>query len=82
MGSIPGSLVLFLFWALAVATGFGLWAKLEAWLLKVAGEEAPVIVSMPEPEVHEEIIEQPVSEKVIAPPKKKAPAIPPNSVPN
>ncbi|MBK6794756.1 MAG: DNA translocase FtsK [Anaerolineales bacterium] len=77
MGSIPGSLVLFLFWALAVATGFGLWAKLEAWLLKVAGEEAPVIVSMPEPEVHEEIIEQPVSEKVIAPPKKKAPAIPP-----
>ena len=50
MGSLFGSLVLFLLWALAVATGFGLWAKLEAWLTKIAGDEAPMIVSMPVPE--------------------------------
>jgi hypothetical protein len=34
MGEIPGTIVLFLLWMLAAATGFGLWAKLEAWLLK------------------------------------------------
>ena len=77
MGTIPGTLVLLLLWALSVATGFGLWAKLEAWLIKIAGDEAPVIVSMPEPEVPQEIaVEQPVSKEAAAP-KKKAPAIPP-----
>lgn len=76
MGPIPGTLVLFILWALTVATGFGLWAKLEAWLMKIAGDEAPVIVSMPEPEAPQEVVEQPVSKEPVAP-KKKAPAIPP-----
>ncbi|MFN8435874.1 MAG: DNA translocase FtsK [Anaerolineales bacterium] len=77
MGTIPGTFVLLVLWALCVATGFGLWAKLEAWLIKIAGDEAPVIVSMPEPEVPQEIaVEQPVSKEAVAP-KKKAPAIPP-----
>lgn len=75
MGEIAGTSVLILFWALAVATGFGLWAKLEAWLIKIAGDEAPVIVSMPEPEAKQEVLEPEPSK--VASPKKKAPAIPP-----
>lgn len=75
MGELAGTLVLFLLWALAAATGFGVWARLEAWLVKIAGDEAPVIVSMPEPGVKEEVLE-PEPAKATAP-KKKAPAIPP-----
>ncbi|MEN9564565.1 MAG: translocase FtsK, partial [Chloroflexota bacterium] len=76
MGSIVGSLVLFLLWALAVATGFGLWAKLEAWLTKIAGDEAPVIVSMPVPE---EKLAAEVEQQVVKPavPKKRSQPLPP-----
>ena len=75
MGEFPGTLVLFLLWFFAVVTGFGLWAKLEAWLIKIAGDEAPVIVSMPEPEAKHEA-EQPIVKQPNTP-KRKAPAIPP-----
>lgn len=72
MGAVLGSLVLIVVWLLAVATGFGFWEKLEGWLLKFAGEEAPVVVAMPEPEaVVVEELPKP------APAKKKAPALPP-----
>jgi S-DNA-T family DNA segregation ATPase FtsK/SpoIIIE len=76
MGSLVGSLVLFLFWALAVATGFGLWAKLEAWLTKIAGDEAPVIVSMPVPE---EKLAAEVEQQAVKPaaPKKRSQPLPP-----
>src|SRR5689334_19852774 len=37
-GAIWGSLILFLLWALAIMSGFGLWPRLEAWLLQVAGD--------------------------------------------
>jgi S-DNA-T family DNA segregation ATPase FtsK/SpoIIIE len=75
MGSILGTLVLVILWALAVATGFGLWAKLESWLLRVAGE-APAVVEAPVsvPVEKEPPIEEPV--KTVAP-KKKAPPLPP-----
>lgn len=73
LGKIPGSLVLFLLWALAAATGFGLWAKLEAWLSKIAGDEAPVIVSTPTPEQQKE---SETAVKVAAP-KKRAQPLPP-----
>ena len=76
MGIVLGTLVLFLLWALAVATGFGLWAKLEAWLIKIAGDEAPVIVNVPEPEFQPQVVEEPVVKQPVVP-KKKAPAIPP-----
>jgi S-DNA-T family DNA segregation ATPase FtsK/SpoIIIE len=75
MGTIPGTLVLFILWLLAAATGFGMWAKLEAWLIKIAGDEAPVIVNEPEPEVQQHEAEQSVKQPVV--PKKKAPALPP-----
>lgn len=76
MGTVLGTLVLFLLWALAVATGFGLWAKLEGWLIKIAGDEAPVIVNVPEPEFQPQVVEEPVVKQPVVP-KKKAPAIPP-----
>ena len=77
MVSILGTLVIFILWALAVATGFGLWTKLEAWLLQLAGE-APVVVDAPPApvEVPEEqvVVEEPAKTAV---PKKKAPLLPP-----
>ncbi len=76
MGTVLGTLVLFLLWALALATGFGLWAKLEGWLIKIAGDEAPVIVNVPEPEFQPQVVEEPVVKQPVVP-KKKAPAIPP-----
>ncbi|HRK89139.1 MAG TPA: DNA translocase FtsK [Anaerolineales bacterium] len=73
MGQVVGTLVLILFWLLAVATGFGLWAKLEVWLMTLAGDAVPVSVSMP-------VAQEPVKEETQTAkpaPKKKAPAIPP-----
>jgi len=77
LGAIPGTLILFIFWALTIATSFGLWAKLEAWLVRIAGDEAPVIVSMPEPEPKQEVVETEAAKAAAAPPKKRAPALPP-----
>ncbi len=77
MGPILGTLVIFILWVLAVATGFGLWAKLEAWLLRLAGEAPVVVEAAPAPvEVQEEpvVVEEP--SKTTAP-KKKAPLLPP-----
>lgn len=74
LGEFLGSALLFLLWLLAVATGFGLWEKLETWLLKLAGDEAPVIIATPVPDGHQEL-EQPVN-KVVAP-KKKSQPLPP-----
>jgi len=72
MGQVVGTLVILLLWALMVMTGFNLWLKLEDWLLHVAGETPPVIMSTPTPvEVAPE--EEPVKS---ATPKKKAPVIP------
>jgi S-DNA-T family DNA segregation ATPase FtsK/SpoIIIE len=72
MGAILGSLVLFVLWLLAAATGFGFWEKLEGWLLRFSGEEAPVVVSMPEPET---VVVEELPKPAAA--KKKAPALPP-----
>ncbi len=73
MGNFAGTSVLFLLWLLAVATGFGLWAKLEAWLVKIAGDQAPVIVSTPVPDQQKE------TEAAVKPPtpKKKPQPLPP-----
>ena len=74
MGKIGGSLVLFLLWIFTIITGFGLWTKIEAWLLKLAGEAPPVVVQTPIPS---EPVGQPVEEpEKPAAPKKKAPVIP------
>ena len=41
-----GTLVLFSLWLLAVATGFGFWAMMERWLLRLAGESPAVEVAV------------------------------------
>ena len=45
-GKVWGTLLLFFLWALAVMTGFGLWAVLERWLMKLAGETPPVEIAI------------------------------------
>ncbi|HQV63976.1 MAG TPA: DNA translocase FtsK, partial [Anaerolineales bacterium] len=74
IGSTWGTLVLFILWAFSVMIGFGLWAKLEAWLLHVAGEAPTMVVATPVPaEIEKD--EQPV--RSAAAPKKKAQQLPP-----
>lgn len=74
LGEIAGTIVLLFLWALATATGFGAWSKLEAWLLKIAGEEAPVVVSTPVPAKVEESKEQKAKTDS---PRKKSQPLPP-----
>src|ERR1051325_4785284 len=38
IGKFPGTVVLFVLWVLALMTGFGVWALIERWLIKLAGE--------------------------------------------
>ncbi len=49
MSPIGGTFVILILWLLTVMTGFGLWSKLENWLLHLAGEAPPmdVAASMP-----------------------------------
>ncbi|MCC6260128.1 MAG: DNA translocase FtsK [Anaerolineales bacterium] len=74
IGVFWGSLVLFSLWALAVMTGFGLWSRLEAWLLHFAGEAPVIVVATPTPQTVEET-ETPAN-KTIAPKKKPQPLPP------
>jgi DNA segregation ATPase FtsK/SpoIIIE, S-DNA-T family len=77
-GELLGTLVIFFLWLLTLATGLGLWSKLEVWLLHFAGETPPVVVATPVPEAAPVAEEKPGEpEKVTAAPKKKAPQIPP-----
>lgn len=46
-GELWGTLLLFVFWLLALMSGFNLWVVLEHWLLKLAGEEQPVQAPQP-----------------------------------
>ncbi len=74
MGNILGTLVLLLLWLLAAATAFGGWAKLEAWLMQIAGEATPQVTVSPPVVAEPQEVE---AEKPKQTPKKKAPAIPP-----
>jgi len=78
MGSIAGTLVIMLFWLLMVMTGFGLWSKLEQWLLHLAGEAPPIVVATPVPAPVETEASHPDGEKTAVPaPRKKAPPLAP-----
>ncbi|MBI5954156.1 MAG: DNA translocase FtsK [Chloroflexi bacterium] len=79
MGAILGTLLIFVLWMLTIATGFGLWTRLEGWLLHFAGETPPEVAPNPTAESKPEVVEaSPQSEKTAAAPsKKKAPQIPP-----
>jgi S-DNA-T family DNA segregation ATPase FtsK/SpoIIIE len=74
LGVFGGSFVLFVIWGLAVMTGFGLWSRLETWLLHFAGEAPPMVIATPTPEQAEEKIEEQPAK--VAVPKKKAQPLP------
>ena len=76
MGEIVGTLVIFLLWLFMVMTGFGLWAKLEAWLLHLAGETPPVVVATPAVPAEVAPEEQPVKSTAPLRKKKAQPQIP------
>ena len=55
LDKLPGTLLLFLLWLLAMMSGFNIWAWIEKWLTKVA-EENPPLETMAQTEVKEEAI--------------------------
>ncbi len=75
LGAIGGSFAIFLLWLFAAVTGFGLWTKLEDWLLHIAGEAPTVVVATPVPVV-EEKPEEPQSAATNDAPKKKVAPLP------
>ncbi|NWF62866.1 MAG: DNA translocase FtsK [Chloroflexi bacterium] len=74
-GQIPGTLVLVSLWFLAAATSLGFWAWLEAWLIKLAGDEAPMALATPTPAAEKKET-QPETPRT-AQPKKRAQPLPP-----
>ena len=75
LGNVWGTLLLFFLWALAVMTGFGLWAVLEHWLAKLAGE-TPLVETVIHPLVPDEA-PAPKTESEKSPRKKPANPLPP-----
>jgi DNA segregation ATPase FtsK/SpoIIIE, S-DNA-T family len=77
LGEIGGTLLLFVLWVFMIMTGFGVWAFLERWLLKLAGEGQPQPVEVEiSPEVQSEApVDEPVAEKTAR--KKPANTLPP-----
>jgi S-DNA-T family DNA segregation ATPase FtsK/SpoIIIE len=75
IGRWPGLAVLIVGWVLSVMTGFGLWSRLETWLLHLAGERPAEVehsfASLPD--------EESISDKkaVGSSPKKKKVDLPP-----
>ncbi|MBE7534735.1 MAG: DNA translocase FtsK [Anaerolineales bacterium] len=71
---LGGTLILLILWSLSLMTGLGIWALVEHWLLKVAGEEASVEATATQLELAKEVeTEMPARH----PRKKLSPALPP-----
>jgi S-DNA-T family DNA segregation ATPase FtsK/SpoIIIE len=64
MGQYWGTLLNFLLWLLALMTGLGIWAMIERWLLRVAGETPPL-----ETAIQPELVKEP---KVGTPARSRA----------
>lgn len=73
LGKLWGTLLIFMLWLIAVMTGFGIWAVIERWLLKLSGEETPADVAV-SPNVPKEAEEEKPARQAR---KKTSPAIPP-----
>lgn len=69
-GEFWGTTLLFVLWILALMSGLNIWAWIERWLAKVA-EGTPPLEMAPQPEVHEEAVEE-KKEKARAERKKSA----------
>jgi S-DNA-T family DNA segregation ATPase FtsK/SpoIIIE len=76
MTEVGGTLVISILWLLSIMTGFGLWRKLEEWLLRVAGEGPTVVVATPTPETIEKKSEQPSTKTTSTTPRKKTQPLP------
>jgi S-DNA-T family DNA segregation ATPase FtsK/SpoIIIE len=78
LGEAAGTMLLFALWVFMIMTGFGVWAFLERWLLRLAGEgqqHQPMEIAA-DPEVQAEApVEEPAAEKQAR--KKPASALPP-----
>ncbi|MFZ5905110.1 MAG: DNA translocase FtsK [Chloroflexota bacterium] len=71
-GPVWGALILTLLWLLAVMGGFNLWARLESWLMQLAGQAPPPELAPPDEE------EKPRARKSrTASQKKKSAHLPP-----
>jgi len=77
IGVIGGGIILFVLWLLAVATGFGLWAVLEAWVRRLAGEPVvPCPVEVQQEEAAPASVVEQTDSNVNTPGKKKPAPIP------
>ncbi len=74
LGKVPGTLLLFCSWLLAVMTGFNVWALLERGLLKLAGEAPAAAAAQAEAVAENEETEREKKEKQ---PRKKSAPLPP-----
>ena len=75
-GTVPGTLLMFIPWLLALMSGLNLWALMERGLMKLAGETAtPPVETVVQPEVEEE--PPSVEEKKSKEPRKKPTQLPP-----
>ena len=75
-GNVWGTLVLVVLWLLAAMSAFGLWVRLEYWLMRIAGD-APAIEPVAESVQAADVDETPASVKVKSKPKSKAKPLPP-----
>jgi len=75
-GKLWGTLLLFVFWLLALMSGFNLWVLFERWLLKLAGEEQPV-VHEPQTVVAQQQKLIPEKKEIERAPKKPVQTLPP-----
>jgi S-DNA-T family DNA segregation ATPase FtsK/SpoIIIE len=53
-GKVPGTLIMFIPWLVALMSGFNIWGLIERFLLKLAGEAPPVLDTVTPPQVVEE----------------------------
>ena len=78
-GRVPGTLLMFIPWLLALMSGFNIWGLMERGLLRLAGEALPVApVAQPQQEIVQEN-EEPIAEEEKKPKeqRKKSPQLPP-----
>ncbi|MGD8406780.1 MAG: DNA translocase FtsK, partial [Anaerolineales bacterium] len=73
-GSLWGTLILVILWLLAAMSAFGVWIRLENWLMQLSGD-APAV--KPEVESVQPVDEVPALVKEKARPKKKSKPLPP-----
>ena len=76
IGETWGTLLLFALWILALMTGFGIWAWIERWLVKLSGDGQPV-QAVVQPELESETPVEDVAVEKPAGRKKTSNSLPP-----